>query len=172
MGLQHCLAMLGGIVTVPALIAGDACFPWQFDAELCGAKEYMISASIFVSGILTIVQIVRFRLLYGYYLGTGLLSVMGTSFTFLPIARDIVTSEIRAGRSGLEAYGAFLGTCMVAAFLEIGISFIPPKVRALPKLQPAAAGIEPTAHAPLPPPVPLPLPTLPCRSCGACSRPW
>ena len=50
-----------------------------------------------------------------------------TSFTFLPIARDIVVSEIRAGRSGFEAYGAFLGTCMVAALLEIGLSFIPPK---------------------------------------------
>ncbi|KAG8458803.1 hypothetical protein KFE25_005230 [Diacronema lutheri] len=127
MGLQHCLAMLGGIVTVPALIAGDACFAFQSDEKLCASKEYMISASLFTSGFLTIIQIVRFKLVKGYYLGTGLLSVMGTSFTFLPIARDIVVSEIRAGRSGFEAYGAFLGTCMVAALLEIGLSFIPPK---------------------------------------------
>lgn len=128
MGLQHCLAMLGGIVTVPALIAGDACFPWQSDEKLCASKEYMISASLFASGILTIVQVVRFRLVKGYFLGTGLLSVMGTSFTFLPIARDIVVSEIRAGNSGFEAYGKFLGTCMVASLLEIAISFMPPKI--------------------------------------------
>lgn len=75
MGLQHCLAMLGGIVTVPALIAGDACFPFQFDEKLCASKEYMISASLFASGVLTIIQIIRFKLLKGYFLGTGLLSV-------------------------------------------------------------------------------------------------
>lgn len=125
MGLQHCLAMLGGIITVPSLIASDACFPWQFDAEMCGSKQYLISASLIVSGLLTIIQVVRFKVRTGLYIGTGLVSVMGTSFTFLPIARDVITTEIRAGRSGFEAYGAFLGTCMVAALVEIAISFMP-----------------------------------------------
>lgn len=58
-------------------------------------------------------------------MGTGLLSVVGVSFSFLPIAREIVTSEIRAGNSGMEAYGAFLGTVMVGAFVEILISLLP-----------------------------------------------
>eukprot|EP00439_Symbiodinium_sp_Y106_P058415 s1164_g8.t1 len=34
MGLQHALAMLGGIITPPSLISGDACFAWQLDQEL------------------------------------------------------------------------------------------------------------------------------------------
>jgi len=129
MGLQHCLAMLGGIITPPSLISGDACFPWQYDEELCGARSYMVSASLIASGLLTVVQILRFRIRgTPYYLGTGLLSVMGTSFTFLPIAREIVTSEIRAGNSGADAYGKFLGTVLVGCLAEVLISFIPPRV--------------------------------------------
>ena len=65
--------------------------------------------------------------LSGYTLGTGLVSVMGTSFTFLPIAREVVVSEIQAGRSGMDAYGKFLGTCLAASLTEIFISFVPPR---------------------------------------------
>lgn len=127
MGLQHSLAMLGGVVTPPSLIAGDACFPWQRDDELCDARQYMISASLIVSGLLSLVQILRFKLLFGYTLGTGLVSVMGTSFTFLPLAREVVVSEIQQGNSGMDAYGKFLGTCLVASITEVAISFVPPK---------------------------------------------
>jgi len=119
--------MLGGVITPPSLISGDACFPWQADEELCGSKQYMISAALITSGLLSLIQILRWRLKGGYTLGTGLISVMGTSFTFLPIAREIVTSEIKAGNSGMDAYGKFLGTCMVASFMEIFISFVPPR---------------------------------------------
>eukprot|EP00437_Effrenium_voratum_P015452 CAMPEP_0181441454 /NCGR_PEP_ID=MMETSP1110-20121109/23519_1 /TAXON_ID=174948 /ORGANISM="Symbiodinium sp., Strain CCMP421" /LENGTH=658 /DNA_ID=CAMNT_0023565345 /DNA_START=46 /DNA_END=2022 /DNA_ORIENTATION=+ len=125
MGLQHSLAMLGGIITPPSLIAGDACFAG--DTELCGSRQYMISAALIASGLLSLVQILRFKLCGGYTLGTGLISVMGTSFTFLPIAREVVSSEIRAGTPGKEAYGKFLGTCLVASITEILISFVPPR---------------------------------------------
>ena len=94
------------------------------------------------SGILTIIQVFRARILgTGFYLGTGLISVMGTSFTFLPIAREMVIREIRdasaAGKCdggdcrgfGKEGYGKFLGTCMVASVFEIAISMMPSKVR-------------------------------------------
>jgi len=128
MGLQHALAMLGGIVTPPSLIAGDACFAWQKDQKLCDEKQYMISAALITSGLLSLVQILRVRLIGGYTLGTGLISVMGTSFTFLPIAREVVVSEIKAGNGGMEGYGKFLGTCLVAALTEILISFVPPKL--------------------------------------------
>ncbi len=43
----------------------------------------------------------------------SLLEVMGVSFTFLPIAREVVMSEINAGTPGKEAYGKFLGTCIL-----------------------------------------------------------
>jgi uracil-xanthine permease len=128
MGLQHALAMLGGIITPPSLISGDACFPWQKDQELCDSKAYMISSALIASGILSIVQILRCRLPGGYALGTGLISVVGPSFTFLPLAREVVVGSIQEGESGMDGYGKFLGTCLVAAFLEIGLSFIPPRL--------------------------------------------
>merc|ERR1719181_360070 len=119
MGLQHALAMVAGIATPPSLIAGDACFPWQKDAKMCALKPYLINAAWITSGLLTIVQVFRAKLGgTGFYLGTGLISVMGTSFTFLPIARDIIASKNACGDfpedPGLAAYGKFLGTCMVA----------------------------------------------------------
>ena len=101
-----------------------------------------VSAAWITSGLLTIVQVFRAKILNtGYYVGTGLISVMGTSFTFLPIARDMVISSISDAKSeghcdgpdckgfGMEGYGRFLGTCMVAAFFEIGLAMIPPKYR-------------------------------------------
>ncbi|CAE7585850.1 unnamed protein product [Symbiodinium sp. CCMP2456] len=127
MGLQHALAMLGGIITPPSLISGDACFAWQLDQELCDSKQYMISAALICSGLLSLVQILRWKLIGGYTLGTGLISVIGTSFTFLPIAREVVVSEIQAGRSGMDAYGKFLGTCLAASVTELFISFVPPR---------------------------------------------
>jgi len=126
MGLQHSLAMLGGIITPPSLIAGDACFS-NPEEELCKSRQYMISAALIASGLLSLVQILRWKLIGGYTLGTGLISVMGVSFTFLPIAREVVMSEINAGTPGKEAYGKFLGTCLVASLTEIAISFVPPR---------------------------------------------
>ena len=106
MGFQHCLAMLGGIITPPSLIASDGCFPWQYDGDLCAAKQYLISGSLMTSGILTTIQVTRSKIYKtNFFIGTGLISVTGTSFTFLPIAREYIVGEIRAGRSGYEAYG-------------------------------------------------------------------
>ena len=143
LGLQHALAMIAGIATSGGLlISGDACFIWQLDSEMCDAKPYMVSAAWITSGLLTIIQVFRAKILNtGYYVGTGLISVMGTSFTFLPIARDMVISSISDAKSegkcdgpdckgyGMEGYGRFLGTCMVAAFFEVGLAMMPPKYR-------------------------------------------
>ena len=76
MGLQHSLAMLASIATSGGLlIAGDACFPWQYDSKMCDARPYLVSAAWITSGLLTCVQVFRAKLLNtGYYLGTGLSS--------------------------------------------------------------------------------------------------
>jgi NCS2 family nucleobase:cation symporter-2 len=134
MGLQHMLAMLGGIITPPKLITGDACFAWQKDQALCDNQQYLISCALMTSGLLTIIQVIRLKFCCNYTLGTGLISVMGTSFTFLPLAREIVTSEIKScnaagtGPCGMDAYGKLLGTCIVASGLEVVLSFIHPKM--------------------------------------------
>mmetsp|Transcript_34403 Transcript_34403/g.118591 ORF Transcript_34403/g.118591 Transcript_34403/m.118591 type:complete len:709 (+) Transcript_34403:71-2197(+) len=143
MGLQHSLAMVAGIATSGgALIAGDACFAWQKDSAMCDAREYMISAAWITSGLLTIVQVFRAKIRgTQYYLGTGLISVMGTSFTFLPIVREMVLREISDAKNdgncpggdcqgaGKRGYGKFLGTCMVAAWFEVGIALLPPRIQ-------------------------------------------
>ena len=104
MGFQHALAMVAGIATSGGmLIAGDTCFPWQYDSAMCEAQNYLVSAAWITSGILTIIQVFRAKILgTPYYLGTGLLSVMGTSFTFLPIAREMVVRSIADARSDLR----------------------------------------------------------------------
>mmetsp|Transcript_62408 Transcript_62408/g.147118 ORF Transcript_62408/g.147118 Transcript_62408/m.147118 type:complete len:819 (-) Transcript_62408:369-2825(-) len=81
MGLQHALAMMGGIVTTPILVSGPDYLRLSTDDVL-----YMISAGLIVSGLTSFIQIraVEWR---GWQLGTGLVSVMGTSFTFIPIVQ-------------------------------------------------------------------------------------
>ncbi len=162
MGFQHALAMVAGIATSGGmLIAGDTCFPWQYDSAMCEAQNYLVSAAWITSGILTIIQVFRAKI-HGtpYYLGTGLLSVMGTSFTFLPIAREMVVRSIADARSegkcdgndcrgfGKKGYGQFLGTAMAAAWFEVLIAFLPAKLRKkMFPTAPASAEVAPRLRA-------------------------
>ena len=156
LGLQHCLAMLVGIATSGGrLIANDTCFPWQKDSEMCENMPWMISVAWITSGILTAVQVFRVKIKgTRYFLGTGLISVMGTSFTFLPIARTMTLEGVADAKANeacevgsdnlpiftgdccyqgdcrgaaANGYGKFLGTCLVACLLEILISLMPTK---------------------------------------------
>ena len=46
MGFQHALAMVAGIATSGGmLIAGDTCFPWQYDSAMCEAQNYLRAAT-------------------------------------------------------------------------------------------------------------------------------
>jgi hypothetical protein len=153
LGFQHAIAMLGGIATSGGyLIANDACLPWQRDSEMCGRKAWLISTAWLACGLLSIVQIFRLKC-GGYSLGTGLISMMGTSFTFLPIARTMTISAISDAKAttcadnngtavftgeccfggdckgaGAIGYGKFLGTCLVAALVECIIAMLPPRI--------------------------------------------
>ena len=67
------------------------------DADL---EQYMISAALIVSGICSFIQVYRF----GFptpginggrtFIGTGLVSVMGISFAFLPAAQAMVAAMV------------------------------------------------------------------------------
>ncbi|KAI0720249.1 permease family-domain-containing protein [Cerioporus squamosus] len=114
-GLQHALAMLAGLITPPIVIAGSLNLDFETSA-------YMISASLIGSGILSLVQLSRMRLFGGYYLGTGLLAVVGTSFAAVSTANAVfdalyadgtcpsTTSEDGIVTRGAcpDAYGLFL----------------------------------------------------------------
>jgi uric acid-xanthine permease len=81
-GLQHCLAMLAGLITPPIIFASTL----NLDAA---TSAYMISASLIGCGILSLLQMSRIPLFRGRYLGTGLITVVGTSFATLSTATSV-----------------------------------------------------------------------------------
>ncbi|CAL1699870.1 unnamed protein product [Somion occarium] len=131
-GLQHALAMLAGLITPPIIFASAL----NLDSE---TGAYMISASLIGCGILSLVQMSRMKLWRGYYLGTGLISVVGTSFATLSTANAIFNAMYADGTCPMittadgtvtrgpcpDAYGKVLGTSLICSFLEIFLSFVP-----------------------------------------------
>ncbi|SCV04117.1 LAMI_0H13542g1_1 [Lachancea mirantina] len=140
LGLQHSLAMLAGVITPPILISGVA----NFSTEL---QEYLVSASLITSGILSFVQITRFHIPFTpYYVGSGLISVVGTSFATITIVNKGFPMMYSSGFCGVAedgtkaactaGYGALLGTAACCGLLEMAMSFTPPRVlqRIFPKI--------------------------------------
>ncbi|ORZ23767.1 purine permease [Lobosporangium transversale] len=140
MGFQHALAMIAGVVTPAIIMSGTGSHGLNFPPAM---RTQMVSTSLITSGLLSLVQITRFRLGKSrYFLGTGLLSVVGTSFIFLPVLQSSVFNMYASGfcesfvdASGTriysscpQAWGAFLGTCMICSLLPICLSFLPPRV--------------------------------------------
>lgn len=139
-GLTHALASAGGIISVPRILGGGGAGHLNLPPE---TQAFLISTALIVSGLMTVIQILRVKLFGGYYIGTGLISISGTSFTFLPIAEamfrqlyaDGYCKTAADGVTALpcpDAYGRWLGTIMVAALIEVALSFLRPKaLRAL-----------------------------------------
>ncbi|KAI0380290.1 Xanthine/uracil permease [Hypomontagnella monticulosa] len=134
LGLQHALAMLAGIITPPILMSGTTGVNLPADMQ-----QYLVSTALIVSGILSMIQITRFHI-YGtpYYLGTGLISVVGISFSVIPVAQGAFAQMYANGFCPTDAdgtklpcpdaYGALLGTAAVCALIEVLIAFIPPRI--------------------------------------------
>jgi uracil-xanthine permease len=132
LGFQHALSMLAGIITPPIIIAG------QGGANLpAGVAQYMVSTSLIVCGILSSIQITRFHIYKSpYFIGTGLISVVGTSFAIIPVATGALAQMYATGFCPSDAhgnhlpcpkgYGAILGTASLCALLEIALSFSRP----------------------------------------------
>lgn len=97
-GLQHALAMLAGLITPPMIIASAlaldaATSSYMISASLigCGASFVAVAAFnfSFSLGIMSFVQISRIHLFKNYYIGTGLITVVGTSFATLSTANAV-----------------------------------------------------------------------------------
>jgi xanthine permease XanP len=108
--LQHVLASFVGIITPPLIISG------ALGLEP-GDTGYIISMSLFVSGVATFIQCKRLG-----PVGSGLLSLQGTSFAFLGPIIGVGTAAIAAGRSSTETLGLIFGLCFCGAFVEIILS--------------------------------------------------
>mmetsp|Transcript_33222 Transcript_33222/g.48777 ORF Transcript_33222/g.48777 Transcript_33222/m.48777 type:complete len:583 (-) Transcript_33222:111-1859(-) len=129
MGLQHAFAMIGGLIT-PALVV----FKFSINFGNTELQQYAISAALITSGICTLINIAKFPIprsdkIFGrmLYVGSGVLSVTGTSFTFLPIFEIGIQQMKGAGIDAELAYGKMLGTSIVCCFLELFLSILPPK---------------------------------------------
>ncbi|KAJ9248131.1 xanthine/uracil permease [Paecilomyces variotii] len=132
LGLQHALAMLAGVIAPPIILAASA----NFSAEI---TQYLVSTSLIASGMLSAIQITRFHIWKtSYYVGTGLISVVGTSFSIIPIATGALSQMYKTGYCPVDeagnslpcphGYGAILATAALCSLLEIGLSFTSTKV--------------------------------------------
>ena len=115
-GFQHLLAIFGGILTAPFLIA----LGMGLDTE---ETTYLISSAFVVSGFATFVQIHRFGML-----GAGLLSIQGTSFAFIGPLVFAHQSLVR-DMSSAEALGVIFGSSAVCAVLMMGLSLFVRQLR-------------------------------------------
>eukprot|EP00978_Attheya_sp_CCMP212_P045334 scaffold342680_cov57-Attheya_sp.AAC.1 len=127
MGLQHAFAMVGGLITPPFVV-----FKFTIAFGDVDEQQYAIAAALITSGICTLINCYQIPIpfsksFYGrqLYIGSGVLSVMGTSFTFLPIFEIGIRQMKADGIDGYDAYGKMLGTCMVCALLELMFSVLP-----------------------------------------------
>ncbi|CCH48417.1 nucleobase:cation symporter-2 family protein [Pseudodesulfovibrio piezophilus] len=112
--LQHLMAIFVGIVTPAIVISGAVGFSTE-------VSSYLISMSLFVSGVATFIQCRKIG-----PIGSGILSIQGTSFTFLSLCIGIGLSVKAAGGSEGEMLASIFGTCLLASPVEMIFSrFVP-----------------------------------------------
>jgi xanthine permease XanP len=107
---QHVTAVFVGIITPPLLISK------ALGLELHDSV-HIISMSLVVSGIATFIQCKRIG-----PIGSGLLSVQGTSFTFLG---PIIATGVALTKGGMEPTGALaviFGICLLGSPIEMILS--------------------------------------------------
>lgn len=107
---QHVLAAFVGIIT-PAIII---CSSLELDAV---DTSYIISMSLFASGVCSFIQCRKFG-----PVGSGLLSLQGTSFAFLGPILGVGAFAIQGGRSPQEALALIFGICFFGSAIEIILS--------------------------------------------------
>ncbi|MBY6152516.1 purine permease [Vannielia litorea] len=107
--LQHILASIVGIVT-PSLVIGGV-------LGLGPLIPYLIAMSLFVSGVATFIQCYRLG-----PVGSGLLSVQGTSFAFLGPILAAGFAVKNDGGAPEDMLAMIFGLCLVGCLVEIILS--------------------------------------------------
>ncbi len=115
-GFQHVLAVFGGILTAPLLVAHG------MGLSLLDTS-YLVSAALLVSGVATAIQIQRLG-----PVGSGLLSIQGTSFSF--IGPLIAAFLVLGGENNADlALGTLFGSAAICSIVMVGVSFLLPQLR-------------------------------------------
>jgi len=125
--IQHFLAIIVGIMTPPLIIGNALGFPGETTA-------YLISMSLFVSGIATFIQCRRFG-----PIGSGLLSIQGTSFAFLGTIIAIGFDLKAKGLDHNAILATIFGVAFLASFVEMALSRFMPYLRKI--ISPLVSGI-------------------------------
>lgn len=126
--LQHLLAIFVAIITPPLIIASAL----RFDIQTTG---FLVSMSLFVSGIATFIQSHRVG-----PIGTGLLCIQGTSFSFIsPIISAGMIGMVNGKMDVALGLSYVFGGCLVASVVEMIVSRILPYTRKV--ITPLVAGI-------------------------------
>lgn len=126
--LQHLLAIFVAIITPPLIIASAL----RFDIQTTG---FLVSMSLFVSGIATFIQ----SHCVGP-IGTGLLCIQGTSFSFIsPIISAGMLGMVNGKMDVALGLSYVFGGCLVASVVEMIVSRILPYTRKV--ITPLVAGI-------------------------------
>jgi xanthine permease XanP len=124
--IQHIMACFIGVIT-PSLLIGS----------ILGLEEeipYLVSMSLFISGIATFIQAKKFG-----PVGCGLIAVSGTSFAFLNALIITGLSVKNRGGSNEEILSIMLGICFFGAFIEIILSQFIDKIKKV--ITPLTSGI-------------------------------
>ena len=122
----HLFAIVASILTAPLLIARAV----ELDSE---ATQYVISASLVVSGVATFIQTFRIGIV-----GSGLLAVQGTSFAFIG-TMAYAASQLPPTTSQEELLGVLLGTAAVGGGMIVFLSFFLDTVRRV--ITPTVTGV-------------------------------
>ncbi len=126
--LQHLLAIFVAIITPPLIIASAL----RFDIQTTG---FLVSMSLFVSGIATFIQSHRVG-----PIGTGLLCIQGTSFSFIsPIISAGMLGMVNGKMDVALGLSYVFGGCLVASTVEMIVSRLLPYTRKV--ITPLVAGI-------------------------------
>jgi xanthine permease XanP len=104
---QHVLAVFVGIVTPPLLICSAVGMSSTDTA-------FLVSMSLFVSGIGTLLQTNQIG-----RIGSGLLSIQGTSFMFVAPVIAVVRSGVASGESVPQALSRVFGVCFAGALIAV-----------------------------------------------------
>lgn len=132
LGLQHALAMMAGLIA-PVI---NFCLIANLTTQ---DKEYLISATFITGSILSLVQIKRIKIPYtNYFIGTGTVSVLGVTFSTVPVFASSLPIMYKNGFCPVaedgtylpcpDAYGAFLGTGALCALIELLMAFTPKRI--------------------------------------------
>ena len=126
--LQHLLAIFVAIITPPLIISSAL----KFDLATTG---FLVSMSLFVSGVATFIQCRRIG-----PLGAGLLCIQGTSFSFItPIIGAGMLGMVNGQIDAPTALSYIFGASMVASVVEMVVSRLLPYARRI--ITPLVSGI-------------------------------